>query len=1055
VDPPDPLEAGLGGRTQPAAGFAQFRLSKRVRALLLVDLVAAAVYVSWWLTPGHVGTPTLFVALAAAEAFNLFHTVGLWWTFWSTDLQPPSERRTAFRVDVLVTTCGEPIHVLAATVKAAVSMHEPHRTVVLDDAGRPEVRSLAGRLGADYLTRGTRRGAKAGNLNHGLDMTDGDLVALFDADHAPRPEFLQEILGYFEDPKVGFVQTPQFYRNARGNAVARGAYDQQAIFYGPICRGKSGLESAFCCGTNVVLRKAAVSSVGGFDERSVVEDFATSIRLHRAGWRSVYYPYLLADGLGPASLRSYFRQQFRWARGSLAALVSLEPFRRGFSMSQRVQYLLATSFYATGLATAIYVVLPILYLIGGWSAFSVGSGDFVLYFAAYFMLGLVTVRTALGGQLRLDHLRYTFGTFPVYAVAGVAALLHVPARFRVTGRSDAEEEGRPPLTAWVTVLAFAATLAAIGLGWFVRPLNAQTFTNMAWGVVNVLLLSGIVGATLGGFPLLRRRFAERRAAPTVVLPPAAGNGAGPRASPALQLPQHWFRAGRRRPVPHLPVLERVALPVAVLTVLGLLLRLLLLGHQSLRLDESISLGLAQGSMTQILDYTIGEDYNPPFFYAILHYWTHLAGTTEWAVRMPSAFLGAAAVPLLYLVGRRLIGSRAALFAAAIGAGSPFWVWHSLDARAYALVLTLVLAALYLLMEAVEKGRFWRWGAYAAVTALSFHAHYFALLMPLVHVTYVVVYTDSRRRVLAWLGGLAGAVLLFVPWALLFYRGHVDSGGVGDLTTGVAAAAPDYGFYAIASTLVIFVSVYVVGYFGAGVLAVITGVVLGAWPLAVLRAAVTPQIVDRLRSPATVFLLVWLALPIAIIFGARAWKPELFFQRYLIAVSPALFLIMGSGISLIVRRRALGLALVFASLAIATTINNMDPGNPAREDFRRAASVIGRDFQQGDAVVVMPDFNTAPFKYYFRDDVAVRGAPDEPDPLASLEAAVEGPGRPGRSIWLVTLYEHTFDRPGRLDRGPGGRFTPAGSRRLGTNLRIRRYRVPSLEAHQRARREDRP
>jgi cellulose synthase (UDP-forming) len=407
----------------------------------------------------------------------------------------PTATRT-YSIDVLIPTMGEPIHVLRRTIKAAVGMDLPHRTLVLDDAGRPEVEHLAKRLGAEYQSRPPldRGGAKAGNLNHALRRTSGELFAVFDADHVPRHDFLRWLVGYFEDQNIAFVQTPQYYGNSTDNRVARGAYQQQAIFYGPICRGKNGLDSAFCCGTNVLFRRTAIEDVGGFDERSVVEDFVTSMRVHRKGWSSVYFPYVLAVGMGPTNLTSYFRQQFRWARGSVGAFASLEPFKRGFSLAQRFQYLLATTFYLIGAVTSIYVVLPIVYLFTGWSAFSASSGTFVFFYFPYLFLGLLTVRWGLGGRLRVEHLQFTFGMFPVYAVASISAILHLPARFLVTGTSDSDARRRPPALAWVTISSFVATIVAIGWGLVRRDLDPRTFTNISWAIVNLLLCSGIVRA---------------------------------------------------------------------------------------------------------------------------------------------------------------------------------------------------------------------------------------------------------------------------------------------------------------------------------------------------------------------------------------------------------------------------------------------------------------------------------------------------------------------------------------------------------------------------------
>jgi cellulose synthase (UDP-forming) len=172
-----------------------------------------------------------------------------------------------------------------------------------------------------------------------------------------------------------------------------------------------------------------------------------------------------------------------------------EPFKRGLSRAQRMQYLLATSFYFIGLVTAVYVALPLLYMFGGYSAFSLDSGTFLFFYGPYLVLGLATLRWGLGRQLRLEHLQFTFGTFPVYAVAAVSALLRRKAHFKVTSKEDVATP-RPPLVAWVTVLAFAATVAAVALGPIIRPVDARTLTNMAWGVVNIALLSPIAFAVV-------------------------------------------------------------------------------------------------------------------------------------------------------------------------------------------------------------------------------------------------------------------------------------------------------------------------------------------------------------------------------------------------------------------------------------------------------------------------------------------------------------------------------------------------------------------------------
>jgi cellulose synthase (UDP-forming) len=1016
---PSRLDAGA------ARSFPRLRASAGVRALLLVNACAAAFYVSWWLQPGHVGTRALFAALAVAEGFNLVHLVGLWWTVWTTSADPPPRATRTWTIDVFVTTCGEPLELLERTVSAAVALHGAHRTVVLDDAARPEVRLLAARLGADYLQRHDRQGAKAGNLNHALMRTDGELVAVFDADHVPHPDFLERLTGYFEDPHLAFAQTPQYYGNATHDPVARGAYQQQAIFYGPICRGKNGVNAAFCCGTNVLFRRTALAAVGGFDMRSVVEDFVTSMRIHRDGWRSVYYPYVLSEGQGPDTLRAYVSQQFRWARGSIGALVSLEPFRRGYTLAQRAQYLLATTFYLIGLVTSVYVALPILYLLGGWSAFSASSGDFVFYYVPYLVLGLVTVRWGLGGQLRLEHLRYTFGTFPVYAAAAFAAFARLPSRFTATGTL---RRAGVPAYAHATVAAFTTTAIAIAIGLVARPLDARTFTNVSWAVVNLLLLSGIAGAAI----------VSRR--------PASGVEAAPAAAP--RLPEHALTSGWRERLEELMSPERALVRVAVLTSFGLGLRLALMGVQSIRLDESLSLREARLPLGTMVQNLFTWDVHPPLYYTVLHGWVAVAGTSEVALRLPSVVFGAAAVPLLYLVARRLTSEQGATVAAAIGAASPFWVWHSDEARMYTLLLALSLAALWGLFRACERNRSRDWLVYAVLTALSLCSHYFAALMLPVHMAWIVLQRPPRALVRRWLLGLAGGVAPLVAWLAVMVA-HDGVAGVAAIDTGVVLTPQDHSLVGTVYAIFLFLLVYLVGYgqalgHGAGILGMVSRVLAGSWPLVAVAGVVSRRIGRWLRSRAAYFLAFWIVFLVATVYLLNLWKGNVWMQRYLIIVSPALFIVLAIGLARVFRPVALGVAVVVVSLSVAAVAENHDRRNESREDWRGAAAAITASAKPGDAVAVLPWFYVTPFRYYFHRSLEVRGTLSEQrPPLKTLTTTLNTLAylHSGHDLWVATAFEDVFDPRHTIRRGLARMLVPVTVYHLPGQVVLRRYHIP--------------
>jgi cellulose synthase (UDP-forming) len=1047
-----PHEAVLSDRREPGLDYEReerplspWRRPQAVRLLVLANLASASFYVMWWVTPGHAGVPLLFGLLAFAEFFNLLHLLGFWWATWATGFSPPRPTTTTFTIDVFIPTYGEPLHVLEKTVEAAVRMDVPHKTFVLDDAARDDVRSMVLSHGAHYVRRHTNRGAKAGNINHALALTNGELVALFDADHVPRKDFLSRVLGYFEDDSVAFVQTPQFYGNARENEVARGAFQQQAIFYGPICRGKQGLDSVFCCGTNVLFSRRAIADVGGFDETSVVEDFVTSMKMHRRGWTSVYYPYVLAEGLGPSNLRDFFRQQFRWARGSVGAFASLEPFKRGFSLTQRFQYFLATTFYLTGLVTPIYVMLPILYLLGGWSAFSPHSGSFVFFYAPYLMLALATIKWGLGGQLRLEHLRYTFGTFPVYAVASLFALLHIPARFRVTAKGQ-HARVRPPALAYVPVIVSIITVVAIVVGLFLRPLDPRTVINISWALLNLVLMFGIVRVCL------KEILSDRPAR----IPTTARTGM-PAVSPAhpLAAPDVILDDGRHPKLPEwtLPPMEterkglaervqaRPAAIVAALSLFGLFLRTALVNVQSLRLDESLTLKQSEFGLVEMWLYQVQSNVHVPLYHTVVHFWIQVFGRSEWALRLPSVIFGAAAVPLMYLLARRLVGSRAAIFAAAMAAASPFWVWHSNEARMYPLLLMLALGSMVLFLRALDRGGLINWIAYAFVTALSFYTHYFALLMPLVHLAYLGIYRIDRRKVLAWLGAAALSAALFVPWLIALYTLRIEESGIDSLTSGIRPPPPDFSIFGIAYTLLIFLIVFAGGYFGPAALELMSGVVVGTWPLAALGGTIG-RAFSWLRTRTAKFLGAWLVLTVGLVFIVNIFKPGLFFQKYLIAASPPVLMALALALSKLFRRRLVGVVLVLALLTTVSFTENFDKGNPVREDFRSASRIISAGLKPGDTVVAIPKFNETPLQYYLDFDVKGLSSPEQPyDLLISKTIPEIAEDSAGDSLWVVTLYERTFDLEGGVELYLERTFERTARHKLGRSMEVRRYEIP--------------
>ena len=414
----------------------------------------------------------------------------------------------------MIPVYDEPVEVVEPTLAAATELRGADVTVwLLDDGARPEMAVLAGRYGSEYLRRRRRSGAKAGNLNHGLERTRAPYVVVLDCDHVPHIDFLERTLGHLEEPDVAFVQTPQYYANAAGNPLCSAAAAQQNLFFGPIARGKDGLGAMMCCGTNVVFRREALEQVGGFPETSLTEDFLLSIRLQERGWRTTYVSEVVASGLGPEDMASYVSQQQRWARGCLSSIPAL--LRSRLPWRARMQYLLSATYFLSGWTLVLYMSLPVIRLLFGIQPLAgITANQFLIHFAPYYCGALGAVALAGSGT-------YTFGAFAlsacnfwIHVQATIGALLGRAARFVVTPKRG--ERRRQP-GAVAPALIAVATLVGASVYGLSQSRGPATLNNIAFAALHssVLLIGAVPALRLRRSPLLTP---DEPAGPTLLRP---------------------------------------------------------------------------------------------------------------------------------------------------------------------------------------------------------------------------------------------------------------------------------------------------------------------------------------------------------------------------------------------------------------------------------------------------------------------------------------------------------------------------------------------------------
>ena len=265
-------------------------------------------------------------------------------------------------VDIFLPSAGEDESMLANTYSFIANLDWPGRLRVyaLDDSARPSVKALAEDYGFAYLTRPDRgRMKKAGNLAFGYAHSDGDLIAIFDADFVPRAEYLHELVPYFDDPQVGIVQSPQFFDTTpHMNWLERAAGATQELFYRQIQPSRDRLHASICVGTCAVYRRSGLDQIGGFAQINHSEDVHTGVRMMAKGLYVRYIPVVLSKGVCPSSLSSFITQQYRWCAGSMS-LLSDSAFHLSPQINRR-QLLCFWSGFLYYLGTALQTLTALL-----------------------------------------------------------------------------------------------------------------------------------------------------------------------------------------------------------------------------------------------------------------------------------------------------------------------------------------------------------------------------------------------------------------------------------------------------------------------------------------------------------------------------------------------------------------------------------------------------------------------------------------------------------------------------------------------------------------------
>jgi cellulose synthase (UDP-forming) len=398
-------------------------------------------------------------------------------------------------VDVFLPICGEPTLVIRNTWIGVAAMRAayggPLTVNVLDDGPSDEAAELASAFRFNYIRRpNIREFKKAGNLRYAFERTRSEHIVIFDADFRPRPDFLVETLPYMDDPHIGIVQTPQYFRVHRDQTwVEQAAGATLEVFYRTVQASRDRFGSALCVGSNAVYRRAGLEPEGGFTMIPYAEDSHTGLDMRMHGYQLKYLPIPLAAGVCPATIDPFMRQQYRWCCGATSLICTRHMWRVPMPFKCRLPYIAGWLWnLTTAMRTLILPLIPITLLV-------FLPGEIELRNVVLLIPAVIT------GTILYPlwhNARWPLSIWPVGIAVGWAQALALWdfARGKVMswqpsrGPGDATRRFRKAVVSWNGTLA----LAWLGLAlWRLAETGSDRFAIIAFfGVVNAAIIIRVI-----------------------------------------------------------------------------------------------------------------------------------------------------------------------------------------------------------------------------------------------------------------------------------------------------------------------------------------------------------------------------------------------------------------------------------------------------------------------------------------------------------------------------------------------------------------------------------
>ncbi len=569
------LDSSFDGRTPPAPQPYSPWQESAFQFLGIITIMLGFWYLEYrWSESLNRDALWFAIPLAFAETMMFIGTLLVVINFWKLDDTPPQTppltmeevvnakeyySNRAIKIDIYIPVFNEEPLLVQESIKAAKKLRKLDSWQVgiylLDDSNNPLMTQMAQTQEIVQITRKGNKGRKAGAIAHAMDLTGGDFMVIIDSDTRLFPDILLNTMGYFKDPNVAWVQTPQWFCDTTQGESLTNSWSQKGgkigevlahwvqkmtgkietgkdifandpqMFFDVIQRRRNHYNASFCCGATSIHRTDALREVAihrwaeritqskekskaicELDVEYLVyhtsEDIYTSLLIHAykgKKYRSILHPKVESKMLSPLDMLTWSAQRFRYAGGTID--LTKREFKRflssGLSLGQKLMYFSTFWSYTGAIWLLVLLFSPIIYMLTNIAPVESYSMEFFIHLVPFLFFNQLALLVATWGVSTNRGAQFFIAIFPIVLSAFWDVIRGKPIQFVVTSKVAKSGNFLPLVKFQVGLIGLylvAIIYATLMLVLDYREYLTGYGVNLMWATYNILALWAIVKA---------------------------------------------------------------------------------------------------------------------------------------------------------------------------------------------------------------------------------------------------------------------------------------------------------------------------------------------------------------------------------------------------------------------------------------------------------------------------------------------------------------------------------------------------------------------------------